>query len=383
MAHVVSGIDGRVIFSVTGPGRDGFVGRSFGTSVAMAGDLNGDGVGDFLVGDPLIRMVYVYSGADASLLYTLEHSMAPGGDNAHYFGESAAVGGDVTGDGVPDLLVGAPKASTGTFLSSDGRVYLYSGSDGTLLHQIDGESAEGAGSALAFLPDMTGDGLAEYIIGSSGWDRSADNSDFGVGRVKVYSGSDNSEIYQAEGELRSDFFGFAIEVLADVNDDGAADYLVTAAGLISSPKLYVYSGADGTLIYDTARIFALQYGRNVGSIGDVNGDGAGDFVVGSTRSLGTGFFQVGQYTVESGVDPAVPFLYSETGRYENDLLGSAFTSLEDLDGDGVREVVVGAPGAELGYNGGHGYVVVLSGADGAFLYQTTAITGGRFGSALD
>jgi hypothetical protein len=133
---VYSGLDGTLLHCVVAPEPM----DDFGTAVAGVGDVNADGRDDFLVGADRgtggSGRAYLYSGLDGSLIRTLSH----GGAGQAGFGTAVAGGRDVDGDGTPDLLVGAPLEDGAG--ADAGRAYLFSGSDGSLLQEFQGPAAE-------------------------------------------------------------------------------------------------------------------------------------------------------------------------------------------------------------------------------------------------
>ncbi len=158
----------------------------FGTSVSGAGDLNGDGYADFIIGaavaDPSSKAnagsAYVYSGADGSLLYQKD-----GAAVGNMFGISVSGAGDLNGDGYADFIVGASTAPSSK--SNAGSAYIYSGADGTLLYQKDGEAAnDNLGTSVSGAGDLNGDGYADFIVGAAGSDPGS-KSDAGSAYVYV------------------------------------------------------------------------------------------------------------------------------------------------------------------------------------------------------
>ncbi|MGH8567416.1 MAG: integrin alpha [Gammaproteobacteria bacterium] len=133
-AFVFSGADRSLLFTLNHPAPQGLA--LFGSAVAGIGDVNRDGRAELLVGAPGQRVgglanqgqAYVVSGADGRLLLTLDNPI-PQADAA--FGAAVAGAGDVNGDGAPDLLVGAPEQD-----SSRGQAYVFSGADGRLLRTL-------------------------------------------------------------------------------------------------------------------------------------------------------------------------------------------------------------------------------------------------------
>lgn len=191
-----SGFDGSEIYRIVEPLPD----DSFGQSTAFVGDVNLDGVGDFIVGafEAIPRTegrAYVYSGRDGSLLFTFI-----GENNDDWFGWDVAGAGDVDGDGFPDFLVGARNHEIANL--ETGAAYVYSGFDGRLLAKFagDGQLLPAIGYAVASAGDQTGDGLADLIISSPG----AEFNGVGSGSVLIealnsYLQADALEISAATG----------------------------------------------------------------------------------------------------------------------------------------------------------------------------------------
>lgn len=168
--YVFSSATGQLIREIQPPSN--FPYRAFGSSIAGIEDLNGDGLGELVVGERGgAGRVYVYSVTDGALLATLT-SILPDGVSGKGFGESVDASGDVTGDGIPDIIVGAPGEVYGG--KAKGRAYAFSGADFSLLSvmQIPKGYAPGfdwdfaMGTAVAIMPDANGDGRAEYLVGA-------------------------------------------------------------------------------------------------------------------------------------------------------------------------------------------------------------------------
>ncbi|MGH8567417.1 MAG: VCBS repeat-containing protein, partial [Gammaproteobacteria bacterium] len=151
--------------------------------MAGAGDVNGDGAPDLLVGTRFGRL-HVYSGADGSVLRTLD---LPSGSSTAPRSAVAGVG-DVNGDGVPDLLVGAGFSAVGGN-AGQGRAFVFSGADASLLRTLDlptPQGFSGLGSAVAGAGDVNGDGVPDLLAGAPGHDVSEINQ----GQAFVFSGAD-------------------------------------------------------------------------------------------------------------------------------------------------------------------------------------------------
>src|SRR5215216_3384306 len=234
---------GRLLIAPTGIGP----GEQFGNSVANAGDVNGDGYPDVIVGSWTSDVptgdagsAYVYFGgpqADGVPDLTL-HGQAFD-DN---FGTSVAAAGDMNGDGYGDLIVGAWRAVSST---RTGRAYVYFGGanpDAIPDLIVSGEAInDHFGVAVCSGGDLNGDGFSDIVVGASGYPSGA-----GAGRAYVYfGGSVPNNVVDARltGSANGDAFGFAI-ASGDVNGDGKPDLLVGAPGAGGTGRAYLYFGGS-------------------------------------------------------------------------------------------------------------------------------------------
>ena len=297
-AYVYSGRDGRVLHALAGTEPT----EGFGRSASSAGDVNGDGHADVMVGAPSSNAkavgagrVYVYSGKDGALLFTLD-----GANAGEAFG--SIVAGAKTGRGTP-LLVGAPGAGTARAGgSAPGRVYVYNAATRSVKFSIDADETGGALGAMftSLVGDVDGDGTLDVYA--------ADFSDAAkgpsTGRVYVRSGSDGRPFFSLTGEHAGDGFGIGSADVGDVNRDGYADLIIGAWQYSrvaqSGGKVYLYSGKDGTVMRTiTGRISGETLGFDATGIGDVNGDGVIDLLITSSWSNVKGF-RSGRMWVISG-----------------------------------------------------------------------------------
>lgn len=343
--YLYSGRTGKLLWARAGRGREGL-----GTGLEGAGDVDGDGAGDVIAGAPGGDRAYVLSGADGRLLLTLAPDSAGEG-----FGQAAAEAGDWNGDGVPDLVVGAPGAN-GTGPGA-GRAYVFSGRDGSRLALLEGERAgdglgsivagarngratpilvgapragpsrrgrvyvypAGGGPKLVIEADSTGaalGGMFTSLVGDVDGDHVPDvyASDFSnsargpsTGRVYVHSGATGRLLHTFTGEGPGDGFGIGSADVGDANRDGFDDLLIGAwqfsGAAPSGGRVYLYSGKDGALLRTiTGRIPGETLGFDATGIGDVNGDGRIDFLVTSAWSNVNGF-RSGRIYVISGRRP--------------------------------------------------------------------------------
>jgi len=326
---------------------------SFGSSVSGAGDVNNDGYDDFIVGGygedsngVDSGSARVYSGIDASILYVFN------GEGANdWFGASASAAGDVDGDGYADLIIGASRDDSGS-------IRVFSGQDGSVLYsKSGGYSNEYFGDSVSGGGDLNEDGYDDFIVG----DYKSDEGDFYSGEVKVFSGLNGSVLLSLVGEDSYDYFGCSVSHVGDVNGDGYSDVVVGAfnneEGGGSSGSAYVFSGVDGNELYKFNGVGGESFGFSVSGAGDVNNDGRDDFVIGS--------FNYGFARVYSGVDGAE--LYEFRVVDESSHFGVSVSAAGDVNGDGYDDVIIGAYQEDSnGENSGSAYV--FSGVDGAMLY---------------
>ncbi len=343
--------------------------RDFGTSSApsfagSAGDMDGDGTNDVLVsgsGYPT-----VHSGYGGALLLQLFSGFPA---------VPAMAIGDVTGDVVPDLLTGASLAFP--------VLQAYSGASGAVLYQVgafptldlaavgdlDGDTVpdfcflaalsggappqvcarSGANGGplwntsvsdsllcIASLgADVTGDGVPEIVVGGA---TPVPNP---VPFVRLLSGASGALIWGVP------FAGESIAALGDMNGNLVPDVAALRSG---NPlgSITILDGQDGTLI----RSFPTAMGRKVASAGDIDGDGAGDLLLGNSDARDQVGTSTGAVQVYSGATGAL--LWTAFGKHPGEGFGSSVASLGDITGDGIPDVVAGTS------NGGAARV--LSGA---------------------
>ncbi|MDA1266445.1 MAG: FG-GAP-like repeat-containing protein [Planctomycetota bacterium] len=323
---VYSGADAALLFVLDGSSP----GTRLGTDVGAAGDVNGDGFADVIVGG--LGEVRVHLGPHGAGHLALS-SPTPGDG----FGSSVSTAGDVDGDGDDDLIVGAPADDSAA--TNAGRVYVLSGTTGAPLFVHDGEAAgDGAGGAVGFLMDRNGDGHGDYLYGAPNAGAT------GGGRAYVHSGLDGSldcvlDTDATGSNLGTFFLGWCGDPTGDgVPDFFASDWANTANGP-GSGRVFVFSGLDCSLAMTLTGQGGEGFGIGRGWAGDHDGDGHDDLVFGSWTA-NDGASNAGKVTLFSGADGSV--LATWTGEVAQANLGFDAAGMGDVDGDGHPDFLLTA-----------------------------------------
>jgi len=288
----------------------GSAGAAYGYSVASAGDVNGDGCSDVLVGafsdagsGSALGRAFLYLGCTSGSLGTSPDWTATGSTVGGRFGWSVGSAGDVNRDGYSDVFIGEPYYSNGQ--TEEGRVVVYLG---------------------------LGPGHTPSLPSSSSWSKEVDSASW--------------------------HFGYCVSTAGDVNDDGYSDLIVGAPDYSNGETLegtaYIYTGSSSGL--STSALSwspepdraSAQFGTFVGTAGDLNGDSVSDVIVGAPQDStnsgalpaeGRAFAYLGS---PSGLS-ASPF-WSAAGGVANGNFGNWLVGIDDRS-DFSQDLIVGVPGA--------------------------------------
>ena len=336
--ELVSGATGATLQIWRGTGRD----AQLGLAVAALGDIDGDGTSELLMGMPnyagsaVTGEAWIASGATGAVL-RIHVGAAMGGA----FGAEVAALADLNRDGVREFAVGAPGAST---------YFVYDGASGNELHFYTSVQADsGLGWAIEPLDDLSGDGVPDVLVTAPFWKNS---SGITTGRTTLRSGVDGSSFWSHVGENTSafavDFYGMTAAALDDLDGDGVGDYAIGAwaFGNCQEGRVYVHSGATGA---ELSRLNGSACGECLGIAlangGDLNADGVGDLLIGLPHR---GSNMNGGVRLVSGADARDLSLVDGAA---GERLGCALGPAHDLDHDGIVDLLLTAIGPVDAYTG--------------------------------
>ncbi|HEY9693822.1 MAG TPA: hypothetical protein V6D15_16575 [Oculatellaceae cyanobacterium] len=409
-----------------------------GFSVSNAGDVNGDGLDDLIVGAKYAdsaggtnagKSYVVFGKSDTTAVNLSEVEAGTGGfvingaaeyDNS---GFSVSNAGDVNGDGLDDLIVGASAADPAGETYAGKSYVVFGKSDTTTVNLsavetgtggfvINGTAAEDfSGRSVSNAGDVNGDGLDDLIVGASSATPAGGTN---AGKSYVVFGKSNTTAvnlstveagtggFVINGAAEYDFSGFSVSNAGDVNGDGFSDLIVGAygadsAGGTNSGKSYVVFGKSNTTAVNLSAVEAgtggfvingtAEYdysGISVSNAGDVNGDGLDDLIVGAAKADPAGAtYDSKSYVVFGKSDTTVVNLsaleagtggFVINGAAEYDNSGISVSNAGDVNGDGFSDLIVGANLADPSEvsNAGKSYVIYGGNFTGAVTQRGTA-----------
>ena len=365
-------------------------GSEAGFSVSTAGDVNGDGYSDIIVGAPKFSIdisnmnvgeAYVFYGQSGPPATLVPAWTAQGTQAEAQFGFSVSTAGDVNGDGYADIMVGQPYYDDPN--QDMGRAYIWYGSslglgnNGTENNSdwmgSSGGLNENYGYSVATAGDWNGDGYSDVMVSRPFWT-------LDMGSVYGYQGIQmndlgNTPFWSYESDKINANMGYSVASAGDVNGDGYSDFIVGAPGYESGGAekgaVFVWYGGIGSSFpswsWPGPHAYS-QYGYSVASAGDVNGDGYSDVIIGVPSATNEQDTE-GMVHVWYGSSSGLPTLvFNPSWMAESNLAGARFgtsvSSAGDVNGDGYSDIIVGAPNYTNGNTDEGAVFVWYGGPDG-------------------
>ena len=363
-------------------------GANMGISVASAGDINGDGYSDVIVGVPLYNgglagegAATIFTGSASGINLTAAATLESNQLNAN-MGQSVSSAGDVNGDGYGDVVIGANLYDKGQ--TDEGAAFIYHGSAaGIVAVAVDtlesNQASANFGRSVAAAGDINGDGYSDVIIGCHLYD----NGQTDEGVAFVFQGSSagiiNTAIATIESNLASGNMGIAVASAGDNNGDGYSDVIVGANlfdnGETDEGAVFIYNGSAASIRLIQATALANSplnnlktnqsldlFGTSVAAAGDVNGDGFSDIIVGAMQ-FDHGEANEGAAFIFHGTASGISTVAADTveGNSATAFMGAAVSSAGDVNGDGFSDIIVGAYNYNKGQTG-EGIAVVYYGS---------------------
>lgn len=303
----------------------------------------------------------------------------------------------MNGDGIPDIAVGARDEDVGGIVNN-GRMYIFSGTDGTLITVIDNPNPSPGStfsSSIAKIGDVNGDGNPDFVVGAPG-------PAAALGSAYVFSGSNGNLLqtvsFDPDPPVFVTTFGTAVAGVGDIGrggggaPDGVPDFAVseprhTLVGGSTTQLVHIFSGADGDRIMVLSGITPGDgFGAGIAGIGNIDGDNVPDLAVGATGGLGR------VYVISGASGSLLQTIHHPDPNIGNSGgFGFMVTSVGDVGGgssggpDGVQDLAVSANSQNVGGFNNIGQVYVFSGDDGSLLHTINSplqVNLARFGLAL-
>lgn len=376
---------------------------NFGIAVASAGDVNGDGYSDIIVGANLYDngdtdegAAFVYHGSANSIRFLTYPQVISSPINYLHcsqtgsrMGYSVSSAGDVNSDGYSDVIIGAPLFDNG--FGDEGGAFIFHGSPNGIItvaaDTIEGnQQAASLGNSVAAAGDVNGDGYSDVIAGAYIYDRGQVNEGIAIIQYGSATGINPQHGDTLESNQANANFGSAVSSAGDVNADGYSDILVGANlydnGETNEGRVYLYLGSASGI--DTASVKILEinqanaaFGSTVSSAGDVNGDGYSDIIVGAKLYDNIPGVDQGQAWVYYGSDTGITSIANVIlqGNSGGDNFGSSVASAGDINGDGFSDVLVGASGVDLAQSNAGAVYIYHGSATGINTSATIRIDG--------
>ncbi len=396
----ISGLPATPTITLTGPSN----GSYFGYSLSSAGDMNGDGYADLVVGAYGVTgaagSVYVYLGGPTGLATTAAVTIGGPDGAGGSFGSSVASAGDLNGDGYADIVVGVPGA-----ISFTGKAYVYFGgpevgqagfapTPGLTLTNPSGATYSSFGRAVAGAGDVNGDGYGDIVVGAYQTASLTGGAYLYLGGPNVPADGGVAAPTALAGASANSTFGYSVAGAGDVNGDGYADVVVGGYYISTNTgEAYVYYGGASSPLGTFTLLHGLatetQFGESVASAGDVNGDGYTDVLIGAPltgSSIGAVYLYPGTAagvstaptTSPAGPDPTPP------GAVAQGDFGQAVASAGNITCQTYPAIIVGAPSSGSTLSGEA--FVFLGGTSGLSYNPTSNIAppvdAGSFGHAV-
>jgi len=352
-------------------------GNNFGNSVSAAGDVNGDGYADVIVGansySSSTGRVYIYFGG--ALMNNVSDLIITGGASGDNLGYSVSKAGDVNGDGYGDVIAGATGITSNT-----GKAFIYYG--GASMNNVadvtlNGEASNNNfGSSVSDAGDVNGDGYSDVIVG-------AKNYSGGFGKCYVYYGGasmNNTADVTMTGLISFEYLGYSVSGTGDINGDNFDDVIISSFPMIGNAKGYVFFG--GSVMNNVADLTVSSnassdgFGAAVSGIGDINADGYKDFAVGAIYNS-----SIGKVTVYyGGANPDTIADQSVIGESGN--FGFSVSDAGDVNDDGYADFIAGAPYFNSAKGRVYLYKYNLTGSDVADMRLTGEASDNYFGYSV-